>query len=152
MKLLLLALNFFLLTPSTTKCDEALELVRVKFHQKLNENDLNTFLLEIERNNCTNMEPYRASAIMQKAQFTFFPTEKLRYFLKGKRLLEDFIVENPNHLEARYVRIIVQRYTPSLLMYNDDIDTDRAFIKKNIVLEKSLSVEFKKTILHNINF
>ena len=113
-------------------------------------NALDQFIEDVKETNCKEAQPYLASAIMQKAKYAFFPTTKFRYFNQGKELLENFIQAYPNNLEARYVRVLVQRNIPSILGYKDKIESDITFIN-SYIKEAKLPSDFKNVILSNIN-
>ncbi|WP_434036926.1 hypothetical protein [Formosa sp. 4Alg 33] len=122
--------------------------VRADFHAILTEDELMLFIDEMDNVNCEFKLPYLASAIMRQAEFTNWPFRKLNHFKEGKKVLEDFISENPNNIEGRYVRLLCQLNAPSFLNY-DNIDEDRAFVNKHIETA-NLTEDYKKIMLFNI--
>lgn len=145
----LIALLFCLFFQSTDVGCDGIQSVRTAFHEIASEKQLDQFIEDVERINCKAAEPYLASAIMQKAKYAFFPTSKLKYFSQGKELLENFIQTYPNDLEARYVRILVQRSIPSFLGYKGQIESDIQFVNSHLK-EAELSSDYKNVILSNI--
>ena len=87
---------------------------------------------------------------MQKAQFALTPWKKYGHFKKGKKELEAFIKKNPNDLEARYLRFLVQSNAPFFLGYRSEIKNDYNMIQKNIK-EYDLPDDYKKQILKHLN-
>ncbi|WP_299777243.1 hypothetical protein [uncultured Formosa sp.] len=132
---------------SGTDCNK-MPKVRSDFHAIITEDELVVFLEDVEKVDCDLKIPYMASAIMRQAEFTNWPFRKLNYFKEGKQVLEDYIAENPNDIEARYVRLLCQLNAPSFLHY-DDKDKDRAFINSNLK-RSNLPEHFKKIMLFNI--
>ncbi len=65
------------------------------------------------------------------ANHTFSPFSKLSTFKKGKNNLEKAIEMDNDDAELRWLRLSIQLHAPSFLNYNDDIASDRSFIKKN---------------------
>ena len=74
---------------------------------------------------------YRAAAIMSLAKFTSFPTDKLRYFYRGKLDIELAIERMPNNVELRFLRLAIQDFIPGFLFYNNQ-NEDLAFLWNNI--------------------
>ena len=65
------------------------------------------------------------------ANHTFSPFSKLSTFKKGKNNLEKAIKMDGDNTELRWLRLTIQLHAPSFLNYNDDIESDKSFIKKN---------------------
>lgn len=129
---------------------ESLDKARNEYHQLTSEKSINQFILLYKNSHCDEIKPYLASAIMQQAQYALSPIKKLRYFNQGKKLLESFIEKNPTNIEARYVRVLVQRESPHFLGYYKDVKTDKGFIKENIS-KTNIPTSYKKIILANLD-
>ena len=86
---------------------------------------------------------------MQSAKYSFWPPKKLKHFNKGKKILESFILSNPENTEARYLRILVQSEVPDFLGYNKEINTDIKFVKLKIG-GSDLPKIYQNLILKNI--
>lgn len=127
-----------------------MQTVREKYHQNKTSDQLDSYIAYLEKLNCGLAHPYLASAIMQKAEHAILPTKKLKYFNSGKKLLEDYIKNNPKSIEAKYVRAMVQSEIPSFLGYHHEMKYDIQYIKKNI-RASDLSEEYQEIILKNIN-
>lgn len=145
-------LFIFLCTAHIASACTSSEMTKVRnlFHAARTESKLNTFLAYVKNVNCRDAKPYRAAAIMQQAEYAFSPISKLKYFNKGKAQLEAFINQNPSHIEARYVRLMVQKHVPSLLGYSANITEDKKFIVAHLS-KSTLSSSYQKTILKYIN-
>ncbi len=81
---------------------------------------------------CDQAEPYLACAIMQRAEHSLWPPTQLKYFNQGKDMLEAYITNYPDDMEARYVRLLVQQGCPSFLGYTNQIQEDVRFIIRNL--------------------
>ena len=144
----MLNLSLIFLFVSTSLCPEIIE-VRTLFHAIDSEEKLIKFTSELEQMTCDKVEPYLASAIMQQAEYAFFPTKKMSFFKKGKKRLENYILQHPKEIEAKYVRYLIQNKIPSFLNYNDNISADRHFIETNIK-SSGLPEDFQNLILKNV--
>jgi len=84
------------------------------------------------------------------AHHVFSPISKLNTFKEGKQNIEQAIKNEPNNTELRFIRLSVQKNTPSFLGYKSNINEDTEFIKKNSnqissdILHKNI-----KTLLKN---
>ena len=65
------------------------------------------------------------------ANHVFSPISKLNTFKKGKKNIEQAIENDPKNVEIRFIRLSVQKNTPSFLGYKSNIKEDTAFIKEN---------------------
>lgn len=72
--------------------------------------------LESLRTNET--QGYLAVAYMMKSNHCSFPFTKLKYFNKGKRILEQAIQASPNDMELLFFRYNIQKRIPKALGYN----------------------------------
>ncbi len=131
-----------------TDCNQ-MPNVRDNYHAIQTSEQLKDFIKYLDKLDCEMIGPYRASAIMQQAQYSFWPTEKLRCFNKGKNELEKFIATYPDNLEARYVRLLVQSELPGFLGYRGEIETDANIIKLQIG-DSDLPIKYQELILKNV--
>jgi len=88
---------------------------------------------------------YHAAAEMTMANHVSWPGSKLKYFKAGRIKLEAVVKENMDNVEIRYIRFAVQYGSPGFLGYQDDMEQDKAFIKKN--LEKAELPPYLKKII-----
>lgn len=65
------------------------------------------------------------------AKHQFLPTSKLNHFNKGKKLLEKAVSEDPNTLENRYLRLLIQTQSPKFLGFHNAIETDQKYLCQN---------------------
>jgi len=143
MNIIVFILSFSVL--STSPC-AVLEEARISFHKEFREEkDLLNHIEYLESNYCTEIEPYLACAVMQKAEHTIWPTSQLSHFNDGKKRLEAFIKRNPENFDGRYVRLLVQRGAPGFLGYKDNISEDKKFID-DLKSSSTLSIKFRELI------
>lgn len=126
-----------------------METIRSEFHNITDKESLYAFLDKFEESSCDQAEPYIASALMKKGQYAFFPTTKMKYFNAGKDRLEKYVTEHPTNLEAKYMRLMVQKRIPNFLNYSENIQEDSLAIVNNLA-ESKLSASYQKLILQNI--
>lgn len=84
-----------------------------------------------EKNNPL-LSGYKGSATMLMAKYANNPFAKLSYFKKGKKMVEKAIAADEMNVELRFLRFAAQTNAPSFLGYNNDIETDKAFLLKSI--------------------
>lgn len=76
---------------------------------------------------------------------------KWHYFVVGKKLLENAILENSNNLELRFMRMVIQMNLPAVLGYNSKIEEDKAFVLKhfNSTNDEDLKSRIKNYLINN---
>lgn len=79
---------------------------------------------------------YEGLTTMICAQYAFLPNKKLQYFLDGKKILEEALLQAPDSLELHFMRLAVQRKTPSLLQYQQNMEADKAFVLAHLESEE----------------
>ena len=88
--------------------------------------------ISILERNCSNENmAYLGVAYIMKSNHASFPFTKLKYFYKGKRILEKAISLFPNNVEYIYFRYEIQIKIPKGLGYNN-IKEDQQILKKFI--------------------
>lgn len=71
---------------------------------------------------------YLGASKMLMAKFVFSPLSKFNYFTEGKIILEKAVTQDPNQVELRYLRYIIQLNCPEFLNYRGNIKQDKAFL------------------------
>jgi len=75
---------------------------------------------------------YKGVAEMMQAKYGFNPIYKFRRFKKGKSLIEEAVKMEPENLEIRFLRLMIQTNLPAFLNYNDQITTDKNYVVANM--------------------
>ncbi|WP_431165245.1 hypothetical protein [Tenacibaculum halocynthiae] len=88
------------------------------------------FINKYKNSSKINIIAYVVSLEMKQAKYKFFPWKKLSIFNKGKKKLEGLIRDNPDNVDLRYVRLVIQENVPSLLNYKSNITEDKLFLSK----------------------
>ena len=78
------------------------------------------------------MSAYYGVNLILKSKYLKNPFKKIEYFEKGRKILEDAIIKEPDNIELIFLRYTVQKKTPSILMYKKDIEEDYQFIKSEL--------------------
>lgn len=73
------------------------------------------------------------------ANHVFNPLSKLATFKNGKNNIELAISKEPENVEIRYIRLSVQKNSPSFLGYNNNLKEDKDFLVKN---KKNINSDF----------
>lgn len=128
---------------------ESLSKIRGIFQAGVNEEQLEAMILICKASNCDNVTPYLAAATMKKAEFAWSPFNKLKYFNTGKKMLENFIKDHPQNIEAKYIRWLTQKMAPKFLNYRDHLEQDYQYIKNNIA-KSNLPTDYRNVILAHI--
>ena len=99
----------------------------------------------------TSLESKGYAALMNfiKSHYFKFPFTKMKYFKRGKKALDELIVANPENIEIRYIRFLMQKQVPKFLGYHKHIDEDFKLIVKGIE-EKIVSYKLCNIMLTNM--
>lgn len=146
---MMILILFSFLFNNSYDCSQ-INAVRNEYHALDSKDRLTAFLSKIENSNCKDFTPYIASAVMQQAEYVFSPVSKYNYFNKGRKMLEEYIRKNPSSIDARYIRVMVQKNAPAFLNYKSEIKSDIAFIRKNIG-KSNMPENMKIMFLNNID-
>lgn len=79
---------------------------------------------------------YAGATKMVMAKHVFNPFTKLNYFNAGKKMLNKAISKDNNNIELVFLRYATQVSAPSILGYNDHIDTDKKQILNGLNSQK----------------
>lgn len=114
-----------------------------QFYRAANALDEKNMLLKAYKGTATAMYASEASSV----------TEKLRYFNKGKALLEEAVKNDPGNAEIRFLRFSVQSEAPFILGYSGRLKEDTQVIIEALEKNKvDLSAYFwKKAIRYLYN-
>jgi hypothetical protein len=127
---LLLSATFLLTGPTTTNLD----VIRANYSKVVSDKKMCMEIiteLEKTKNNSATHLAYLGGLQTIWANHVFNPISKLNTFKEGKKNIEQAIKNEPDNAELRYIRLSVQKNTPSFLGYKSDIKNDTKFIKKN---------------------
>jgi hypothetical protein len=75
---------------------------------------------------------YRGAAGMVMARHAANPYVKLRYFNRGRDMLEGAIARDRNNPELRYLRYTIQFNVPPFLGYNTHMEEDKRFLQTKL--------------------
>lgn len=75
-------------------------------------------------------QAYIATLTMKQSDFEKIVKNKISLFKEGATTLNNLILENPNTLEMRFLRFIIQDKAPKILKYNSNLEND----KKQIII------------------
>lgn len=126
-----------------------LENVREQFPEIDTLVQADAFINQLKDDVSPEAKGYTAAMVFMKSRYVKNPFTKLKYFKQGKEILDGDINENPENIEIRYIRYVMQKKIPDFLGYNEFISEDFNVIMNNI-LESNLSTDFKTEILTNM--
>ncbi len=125
---------FFMISMISLLAQDAvmLELRKLLYKSTLKESyisEANSYMDENEEQ--VPFLSYKAMLIFIKAKYIVNPFKKLSYFNEGKEKMEKAVELNPNDIETRFLRLVIQHQVPSFLSYNEHKKRDKEFIVKH---------------------
>ena len=133
----------------------SVDTIRDNFHSmELNEKNVENMINSINNNTEHELLAYRGVCKTMMAKYVFWPASKIEYFNDGKEDIENAIQNNPENIEIRYLRLLIQLNTPNFLGYNDNIDDDATVFLDQIQdsnYELQWKIKFIDSILSSKN-
>ena len=131
---------------------ETLKIIRSEFQEISKEEDIE-IILAIDYKNVNAqerqmIEAYRAAATCMMANYVFSSISKLKYFNKGKKQLEQLILED-KEVENVYLRLLLQLNIPRMLGYHEDIEEDIAYLQ-SYMAKAPIDLSYKQTMIKNL--
>ncbi|MBX2967581.1 MAG: hypothetical protein KF845_15675 [Cyclobacteriaceae bacterium] len=122
-----------LLVSSHINAAMGLDYIRENYDKAVSDKNLcKTMIEELKpKQNNTVYLAYLGGLQTIWANHTINPISKLNTFNEGKKNIEKAVNDEPNNIEIRFVRLSVQKNTPSFLGYNHQIKEDEHFLKNN---------------------
>lgn len=71
---------------------------------------------------------YKGALYVKKSGFLKNANEKIEFFKKGREIIEKKIIEQPDNVEFRFVRLIVQEEVPTILRYYTNKEEDAKIV------------------------
>lgn len=86
-----------------------------------------------EKTNHSNSEKvYLGAAMTLMASEYLNPYQKLKSFNSGTDMIDEGIAKDPRNGELRFVRYLIQSYSPSFLNYNNQLSEDLEVINASL--------------------
>lgn len=94
------------------------------------------------------VQGYQGCFYCIKCKFINNPIDKIRYFNKGKNLIESAIMQDPKSVELKFLRYSIQKNLPRFLLYNNSIEKDLNFVNQNIknINDKEVQVYIRNSL------
>ncbi len=144
---MILRVFFFLITFQV--CSQSFQDIRLEFPFIEGKDRVESYISILESDDEVLVQGYLAVMYFFYSKESLNPFVKLKYFNKGKELLDDCIFRKSRSVELRYLRFGIQTQVPSFLGYNNRIESDFEYIVENIE-EEDLSLRIKKKIIDDL--
>tara|TARA_B100000795_G_C22677012_1_gene390205 strand:- start:200 stop:661 length:462 start_codon:yes stop_codon:yes gene_type:complete len=93
---------------------------------------------------------YRTVADLMLLKYEYNPLYKLTLFTDYSVRLDSIVINNFNNIEIRFLRYCVQKQTPRILGYNDNLELDYQFILQNIGTQSKELREYIRSTLESL--
>ena len=154
MKITFVIICLFSILFSNAQCSDLAEL-RLKYLASKNDMKSCKELHNLSKNCNPILYPvefsYNIISHLMECNFILNPFAKYKIFRNSTQQLDSIIYLNPQHLEIRFLRYLVQKNSPSFLGYNTDLDNDYKFIISNIYSKNEDLKNLVIPILNNSN-
>lgn len=86
---------------------------------------------------------YKAGLESIQAKHAFNPAKKLSHVSKSMKTFEKAVAKDPENIEIRYLRFVIQYHVPSFMGYSKDLEKDKAVIIENFDKAEQYSIDLK---------
>ncbi|MCF6306408.1 MAG: hypothetical protein L3J09_00475 [Flavobacteriaceae bacterium] len=147
----ILFISTFLLSPSLTKVRKDYVVAVSNKEQAIK---LNKELIKVNKTDSKVLVAYKGAVLTLMARFAKGIKEKKEFFKEGTALIEYAVLENPDNIEIRVVRLGVQENSPKVVGYRKNKEEDKQFIidHYNEVSSKELKDYIKGFVLQSKSF
>jgi len=87
------------------------------------------------------LSAYYGCSLALKAGHSWSIFDKISFFKRGKKIIDEAVVSDPNNIEIRLIRLSVQSNVPKITGYYKNIEADKDFINKNIKYVTSMDLK-----------
>ena len=94
-------------------------------------NKINIVLADMSMNATAVNLAFEGALMMMKAGLLSKPKEKLHIFKNGRKKLEAAILSDPDNIEYRFLRLMIQENAPKIVKYKNDIENDKRLIRNS---------------------
>nr|WP_068887161.1 hypothetical protein [Pedobacter panaciterrae] len=108
------------------------ELFEASASSKVSANQLLKLLTEVGPSSSPLLICYSGAAEMMQAKYVFNPLNKFKRFKKGKKLIEEAVKKDPENIEIRFLRFVIQTNLPGFLNYDGHIEQDKSYLMANL--------------------
>ena len=148
--LVLVSLNSFGLTAD----DSVVEVRKLFYSASESSSKSEQFLKEmdgIEGDSSGVHKGYLAMAYMLQAKHAWNPYNKLKFFHKGRDLLELQIKNHSSSIELKFLRYCIQSNAPFFLGYSNEVESDKNYIVDHYItdLDDDLKRRIKLYFIHS---
>jgi hypothetical protein len=120
---------------------------RTAFYKAMEENNkalVDSELLALQAAPVGLKQAFEGAMTMKKSGLGGSAPTKLHLFKEGRKMLSEAIKQDPNNVEFRFLRLMIQEHAPGILGYNKDMEADSEYIRK---MYKSLPDEVQRAVL-----
>jgi hypothetical protein len=103
-----------------------------EFHSLETRESEDVFVENYKQSSQPSILAYVCALEMKQAEYSVNPFSKLKIFKRTKKKLDSLVQSNPTDVHLRYIRLMLQEKTPSILGYNDYIEEDKMFLTKKL--------------------
>ncbi len=131
---------------STLASGQSLQEVRSSFHQAVMDPEMSRnfhSLVASSKDNSATILAYQAVSEALIAQLAWNPFSRLSQVMKYDKLMDQAVMEDPENIEIRFLRMAVEVNLPSFLGMSTHIQADRDMIVSNLSKVSSMKLEKK---------
>ena len=154
MRIYFIIIFLFSILLSNAQCSD---LTKLRETYILSQNEIKSCkeLHNLSKNCNPKLEPvefsYNIISHLMECNFILNPFIKYKIFKESTKQLDSIICLNPNYIEIRFLRYLVQLNSPTFLGYNTNLDNDYKLIISSVYSQNEDLRNFILPILNNLD-
>lgn len=122
-------------------------MVVSEFHNLDTKKSEKLFIKNYKSSHNPSILAYVIAIEMKQAEYSINPFSKLKTFNRSKKKLNKLIINYPENIHLRYIRLVIQEKTPRILGYNKYIKEDKHFLNLKLgIIDES---DFLDSYIYN---
>lgn len=94
---------------------------------------------------------YLGASEVMLADYGINIPQKISQFKKGRDMIESAVSAEPNNIEVRLVRLVIQDQIPRFLKYKDNIEEDKEFVLNNFSKSQASFQQYLEAMNKDLN-
>jgi hypothetical protein len=107
----------------------------VEFHELNSRAKEEAFIAKYKSSTEASVLGYVYAIEMKQIEYSYNPVSKIKDFNTIKTKLDNLVAKFPTNVHLRYIRLVIQEKTPSILGYKNFIEADKKVLSEKLKIK-----------------
>lgn len=113
----------------------SLSNIVVEFHELNSKTKEEAFIAKYKSSSEASVLGYVYAIEMKQIEYSYNPITKIKDFNSIKDKLNSLVAKYPANVHLRYIRLVIQEKTPSILGYKNFIEADKKVLNEKLKIK-----------------